>query len=78
MKKSQLLFLNAFSIKDAFSINDVFFLWISATLDVSLVRREGVTVSSFWWCPAAAQIRERGDCGDPTSGLERAVIPRLC
>ena len=31
MKKSQLLFLNAFSIKDAFSINGVFFLWIRAT-----------------------------------------------
>lgn len=45
MKKSQLLFLNAFSIKDAFSINDVFFLWIRATLDVSLVRSEGVTLS---------------------------------
>lgn len=47
MKTSQLLFLNAFSVKDAFSISDAFFLWIRTTLDVSLVRSEAVILFEF-------------------------------
>lgn len=78
MKTSRLLFLNAFSVKDAFSISDAFFYglelhWMWALWGVRLW-----FCSSFWWCPAAAQNRERGDCGDPASGSGSAVIPRLC